>query len=231
VNKLDKTLNWSRDGFAVLGPLVTDAAELAQLVQIVDDLVGEAAGQRPEVRDLVGAGGGPARVAQVVAPAQLRPELADLPLMDRARTLIADFFGPNVRTELAMIIAKPARDGGEVPWHQDAAYWERGVRHRAGSIWIALQDVDVANGCLHFVPGSHRLDVVEHEPIAADATSHGLQLRPEALNEFVIDPVAVPLLAGHATLHDGYTLHHSGENQTEGVRRALVLSVRDSPAI
>ena len=39
-------------------------------------------------------------------------------------------------------------------WHLDTPFWSFSDR-RAISIWIALDDATLENGCLYFIPGSH----------------------------------------------------------------------------
>ncbi len=52
------------------------------------------------------------------------------------------------------VIHKPAGTRDRVEWHQDFAYWP--LDRPAGvTLWIALADADVDNGCVRFLPGSH----------------------------------------------------------------------------
>jgi len=73
------------------------------------------------------------------------------PLLDIAESLI----GGNIQLFHDQALYKPARHGGEVPWHQDNGYW-RCTPPELVSIWLALDDADVENGCMHVIPGSHR---------------------------------------------------------------------------
>src|SRR5215217_7819002 len=41
-------------------------------------------------------------------------------------------------------------------WHLDMPFWSFSDR-RAISIWVALDDATLENGCLFFLPGSHKL--------------------------------------------------------------------------
>ena len=116
-------------------------------------------------------------------------------------------------------INKPAEDCAPTPWHQDEAYWNPNFDHNAISVWVALQDVDEWNGCMTFVPGSHRAAVRPHRLIHPD--THGLRLDAEA------DPsgaVPCPLSAGGATVHSGRTLHYAGPNHTGQPRRAVIFA-------
>ncbi len=111
-------------------------------------------------------------------------------------------------------ILKPARHGTTTPWQQDEAYACMPV-HDAHScaIWMALQDPSIENGCLWYVPGSHRRDRMRvHQPIGGDPRVHGL----ETLD---IDPrqgVPVPVPAGGMVIHHARTLHYAGPNRTPG---------------
>src|ERR1017187_1314505 len=50
---------------------------------------------------------------------------------------------------------KPASKGGVNMWHQDAPLWPILAPMTEVSAWVALDDVDVDNGCMSMVPGSH----------------------------------------------------------------------------
>jgi ectoine hydroxylase-related dioxygenase (phytanoyl-CoA dioxygenase family) len=58
------------------------------------------------------------------------------------------------------IFYKPARHGGVVAWHQDYSYWTRTKPMAHLSCWIGLDDSTVDNGCVHYVPRSHKWDLL-----------------------------------------------------------------------
>ena len=64
--------------------------------------------------------------------------------------------GGAVRFWHDQLFCKPARHGGVVAWHQDYSYWTRTTPMAHLTCWIALDDVTGENGCLQYVPGSHR---------------------------------------------------------------------------
>ena len=49
-------------------------------------------------------------------------------------------------------LTKDAHSGGELRWHQDYAYWPLG-QPNAVTVWIALDDVTVANGAVRMARG------------------------------------------------------------------------------
>ena len=84
---------------------------------------------------------------------------------------------------------------------------------------MPLQPVEVSNGCLEFIPASHKGALLPHHRLNNDVRIHGLEA--EGVQESHL--VACPLLAGGATIHHSRTLHHAGPNLTNGPRRAYAL--------
>src|SRR5688572_6841112 len=52
---------------------------------------------------------------------------------------------------------KEPRTGVKTPWHQDAVYWPHTERGGQTTIWIALKDATIHNGCMSFVGGTQKL--------------------------------------------------------------------------
>lgn len=121
---------------------------------------------------------------------------------------------------------KPAGDGGVVAWHQDYAYWTRTRPLAHLTAWIALDDADRENGCVHYVPGSHRWPLLPKPALAGDMDAIREVLSEEQLAAF--RPVASELRAGCASFHHALTLHGSHENRSARRRRGVVVNfVRD----
>jgi ectoine hydroxylase-related dioxygenase (phytanoyl-CoA dioxygenase family) len=121
------------------------------------------------------------------------------------------------------LFSKPARHGGVVAWHQDYSYWTRTKPMTHLTCWIALDDATKENGCLHYVPGSHRWDLLPKPALAGDMNAIQTVLSAEQKAQF--KPVAIELKKGMATFHHPLMLHGSFENNTDGPRRAAVINV------
>lgn len=108
---------------------------------------------------------------------------------------------------------KPPHHGSAKLPHQDNSYF--GVRPDDALLtaWCALDDATVENGCLHYLPGSHREGRVNHEPVPG--TPHQV---PAGVN--LEDAVAAPIRAGGVIFHHGLVLHFSPPNRTSRWRRA-----------
>ena len=53
-------------------------------------------------------------------------------------------------------------------WHQDYSYWTRTRPMAHLTCFIALDDTDLENGCLHHVPGTHRWPLCPLPGLAGD---------------------------------------------------------------
>lgn len=139
--------------------------------------------------------------------------------------LVEQVIGPDIVLWASAVFCKPASTGLEVPWHQDGQYWP--IRPRATvTVWIALDDVTIDNGCMRVIPGSHRMGEFSHEVSERD----DLVLN-NVLNDPRIDLARlrnVELEAGQLSLHDVDLVHGSQPN-TSGRRRAGY-AVRYMPA-
>ncbi len=101
-------------------------------------------------------------------------------------------------------------------WHLDTPFWSFSDR-RALSIWVALDDATFENGCLFFIPGSHKETSFENPGIGRNMDSI-FNFYPS----FKASPsVAAPMKAGSCSFHNGLTIHGAHANMTPGSRRAM----------
>lgn len=121
------------------------------------------------------------------------------------------------------IFYKPAHHGGIVAWHQDYSYWTRTTPMAHLSCWIGLDDSTRENGCVHYVPGSHKWDLLPITGLADNMNSIEAVLTEEQRRDF--HPVAIELKQGEASFHHPLMVHGSFANETDRPRRAIVLNV------
>lgn len=125
-------------------------------------------------------------------------------------------------------LVKPARRHGGDPtnWHQDAPNFPFDRRGFL-TMWIAIEDIELEQGPLTLLPGSHRLGLLGAVDGAGDGLDLGSVLTADDRAR-VGEPVTTALAAGDATVHDGSLLHSAGANRTDRPRRAW--GVRFIPA-
>lgn len=117
---------------------------------------------------------------------------------------------------------KPALHGGVVAWHQDYSYWTRTIPMHHLTCWIGMDDTNIQNGCLYYVPGSHRWGLLEKPELAGDMNGLDQYLTAQQKAEF--KPIPIELKKGQGTFHHPLLVHGSYENKSEKMRRAFVLN-------
>jgi ectoine hydroxylase-related dioxygenase (phytanoyl-CoA dioxygenase family) len=155
---------------------------------------------------------------------RIKPGFHDL-LWNPAFTVPASqLLGGAVRFWHDQLFCKPARHGGVVAWHQDYSYWTRTQPMNHLTCWIGLDDSTWDNGCLQYLPGSHRWPLLPITGLAGDMDAIRQVLTPEQMDLFD-HPKAIELKKGEAAFHHPLLVHGSFANSTERQRRATVINV------
>jgi ectoine hydroxylase-related dioxygenase (phytanoyl-CoA dioxygenase family) len=135
------------------------------------------------------------------------------PLFEKiARKVIQD----DVVIYRALIFAKAANGGSNLPWHQDGGKFWGLDRDPELQIWTALDDVPIDSGCVEVFPGSH---------LAGLATPLGGVVPDKQLSERTPEAhaLAIPARAGDIILIHNHLWHRSGVNKTPSPRRAFTV--------
>ena len=157
---------------------------------------------------------------------RIKPGLHDMWWNPAFLVPASQLLGGAVRLWHDQLFCKPAGDGGVVAWHQDYSYWTRTQPMCHLTCWIGLDDATTENGCLQYVPGSHRWPLLDVTGLAGDMEAIQAVLTDEQKSAF--QPVPCELKAGEATFHHPLMVHGSYQNRSKRPRRAIVLnSFRD----
>lgn len=101
-------------------------------------------------------------------------------------------------------------------FHLDVPYWSF-TSADAITVWVALDAATLENGCLYYVPGSHKARKFDNVGIGNHIGAL-FDVYPEWRD---VAAVPCPVPAGGALLHNGLTFHGAGANMTPGRRRAM----------
>ena len=129
----------------------------------------------------------------------------------------------NIRFWHDQLFCKPAKHGGVVAWHQDYSYWTRTTPMQHLTCWVGLDDATTENGCMYYVPNSHRWGLLEKPNLTGDMEGLLTVLTEEQKAAF--HPIPIELKKGYGTFHHPLLVHGSYENRSEKPRRAFVLNV------
>jgi len=135
---------------------------------------------------------------------------------------VEDLIGPNIICWASHFFAKMPGDPKRVPWHQDASYWKL-TPARTVTAWLAIDDVDVDNAAMRFIPGSHDKGHLEFRKSDAMSVLGIETVGAEALGE----PFSDVLRAGQMSLHADMLVHGSEPNRSQ--RRRCGLTIRYCP--
>ncbi len=127
------------------------------------------------------------------------------------------------------VFCKPAAEGYETPWHQDGHYWP--IRPLANcTVWVALEESTVANGCLRVIPRSH-VGKQLHEHLHEDRDDLTLNQRLAAGAFDEASAVDLELQPGEMSLHDVYMIHGAKENRSSKRRAGVALRYMPSTSV
>ena len=199
---------YERDGFFFPCD-VTSEAHAAELVADLESAEAQFAGDRAQLSLLRS------------YPSQLLPSFARLIRHPRLIDAVSQIIGPDVLVWSCGFFIKEPGSKSYVSWHQDLNYWGLDG-DREVTAWYALTPATIENGCMRFVPGSHRRKDVPHvDSFAKD----NLLTRGQEIAVEVDEASAVNVLlrAGQASFHHGHMFHASGANTTNARRLGLAI--------
>jgi phytanoyl-CoA hydroxylase len=143
-------------------------------------------------------------------------------LAPRIVNAVSGLIGPDVEFHHMTLHAKGPEYGTPFPLHQDYPFYP----HSDGRYVLALVHIDHAdeeNGCIKFLPGSHREGPLPH------VSEHGEAGHPHLPPEDYPFEKAVscPAEAGDVVLFSIHSVHGSALNRTNSWRRLIRIGYRD----
>lgn len=149
------------------------------------------------------------------------PEWLEFARIPEILDMVEQVAGPDLVLWGITIFGKPAQTGKETPWHQDGDYYPIEPLETT-TVWISLDGSTPEQGCMRFIPGSHK----PHR-----LYSHHWEHKDEYTLAQVIDDDQVDLNTardivlepGQISIHDVYLVHGSGPNRSDRRRMGLVL--------
>ncbi|AOW10780.1 phytanoyl-CoA dioxygenase family protein [Flavobacterium gilvum] len=154
---------------------------------------------------------------------RLTPGFHDLIWSPAYRMAAYQLMGEPFRFFHDQLFCKPAKHGGVVAWHQDYSYWTFTKPMQHLTCWIGLDDANKENGCLYYVPGSHKWGLLPITGLAGDMEAVRGVLNEEQ-NAAFDNKFANELPKGYASFHHPLMMHGSYANYSERSRRAVVLN-------
>ncbi len=219
---------YRRDGFVVV-PDLLGPQTLRELREIIAELVA-AAGKvdtHTAVYDLE-PGHTPAepRVRRIKQPHKVHPAFDAVVRSGPVMEVLTELLGPDLRLQGSKLNMKAARYGSPVEWHQDWAFYPHSNDDML-AIGVMLDDMDLENGPLMVVPGSHKGPIWNHH--GEDGRFCGL-VNPDDIAAEAASAVALTGRAGSMSFHHVRALHGSALNTSDRSRNLLLYEVAAADA-
>ena len=226
----EQLASFERDGFVRLAGFAEASVGDAMLDRVIELSRRAAAGE-----DIAPAFVLPEQQAELAARerAEVRPEdlvskvfrlarnpvFHDFAVADRVTGLVAQLLGSDdLDVFLSQFIFKNPGAWGQ-PWHQDSYYFPFEPPRPVLGVWLAISEATLANGCLHVLPGSHREPIKTHVDDRRPNANYGYV---EIVDHDLSGSVPVLMQPGDLLLFDSHLMHRSTDNETHGVRAAMV---------
>lgn len=219
---------YRRDGFVVVEG-VLNAAEIAELRRVTDDLVEQARAVREhnEVYDLEDShSAAEPRVRRIKTPHKVHPAYDRVMRHPRILEVLQRLVAPAIRFDTSKLNLKSAGFGAAVEWHQDWAFYPH-TNDDLAAVGVFMDDVALENGPLLCIPGTHKGPIFEHH----DEDGYFCGAMDPERREVDCDS-AVPCVgpAGSISIHHARTVHGSAVNTSSRPRRLLLFQYRAADA-
>ena len=215
---------WKENGFVRIENLL-DHNDIKLVSDWYDAMLSDLNLTRDHRRDLLNEGEkGKEKITQIMRPSLLDDRFMDSDIIKKVEEIAKIIIGEDAALDFDMLINKVPHSNAETPWHQDMAYWPQLEDKRAASFWIAIDDAVVENGCMAYIPGSHKLPMRLHvQKIENAALSTNIEHHDVIVNG--------ELKSGSSIAHHGNTMHFANGNVSDRNRRAWILNFRPQSMI
>lgn len=139
-------------------------------------------------------------------------------VLDCAESLL----GPNLLLLGTRTFCKYGPSEDFVAWHQDLKYWGLDPAV-AVNAWIAIDDCDADNGCLRYIPGSHKWESREHGKAEKKGNLLSINQELPLSTEEEETAVDIALQAGQISMHHGMMTHGSRPNLSNRRRCGMAM--------
>jgi ectoine hydroxylase-related dioxygenase (phytanoyl-CoA dioxygenase family) len=219
--------SYRRDGYIVV-PDVLEAAEVGALQSVIDGWIARAASvdAHDDIYDLEPSHTrSQPRVRRIKTPHRIDPRFWDLVRHPRVLAILSKLIGPDLRLHGSKLNIKAPRYGSPVEWHQDWAFYPH-TNDDILAIGVMLDDMELSNGPLMVVPGSHTGPVHDHH---ADDAFCGA-IAPDAIGDRADRAVPLTGRAGAMSFHHVRLVHGSALNTSNRRRQLLLYEVAAADA-
>lgn len=210
--------DFRRDGFAVVRGFF-NPQQTSELLEAVERFIEEVTPTMPKDRVFFEDKADPSTLLRLECMDVYDTYFENLVANQRIVELTKRLMDDDVIAQRVAMFGKPPRVGKETPSHQDG-YYHMLMPNESLTYWIAVDPVDEKNGCLRYLPGSHKRGMRPHDVSEVFGFSLGITDFGE---DDLSHEVAVCLEPGDLVVHHGMTVHRADPNASDRLRRGVGL--------
>ena len=137
--------------------------------------------------------------------------------------IVEQLIGPNIKLHHTKLNMKAPGGGAQVEWHTDWGFYPA-TNDDILEIGLTFDDMEIENGCLMGIPGSHTWPAPDHH-------QDGYFVGAVSEDDFDMEEaVPIRLKAGGVSIHHVRTLHGSAPNISDRPRRLLLMGYQAADA-
>ena len=213
--------DYRRDGYVVVDSVLA-AATVEKIRSVIAGLVDKAGGvtTHNEIYDLE-----PThtpehpRVRRIKTPHKVDPLFWEVVRSPNIVAVLKALLGPNVRLHGSKLNVKAPQYGSPVEWHQDWAFYPH-TNDDILAIGVMLDDMEIENGPLMVLPGTHRMNKVwDHHLDGRFCGAMDPTLTPDLDYS---KAVTLTGRAGSCSFHHVRLVHGSAQNTSSKPRQLLL---------
>ena len=227
--------SYHAQGYLRLLNVLTEA-EVAAIEQIFDRFAnGEIPGMGRDLCDMSGTYNDEFKnfaLINAMLPRRYLPSLQGNLFERISQSIARQLYGDDMGYDYDQFLSKkPGKARAAFAMHQDMGYWPVGTPDtRTATCSLAVTESVRANGCIAFVPGSHKAaKLVPHRPKGSADRSDSHTLEIDLPADTQVEHVEVP--RGSITVHDEWVVHGSGGNTSDQWRKTYVIAYRSLATI
>lgn len=223
----EQVKEYRRNGFIGVNN-VFSMEEVEQLRRVTDEFVAQSAEltEHTELFDLdFAAGHSPEspKLRRITSPQKNHPVYDAAMRKEGLLDIVEQLLGPNIKLHHTKLNMKAPGGGAQVEWHTDWGFYPA-TNDDILEIGLTFDDMEIENGCLMGIPGSHKWDALSHHQ---DGYFIGAVSEADFEKETAI-PIRIK--AGGVSIHHVRTLHGSAPNISDRPRRLLLMGYQAADA-
>ena len=205
----EKEVNfYQENGYLLTGRPLFSPPKFAELFAIFEEHLANRGNLKPDELDV---------------PHMKDKRLFDFLMADEVLDVVERLIGRDISLWSSHFICKEPKTGNPTPWHEDSAYWKGRFDcfDKIVTLWLAIDEADIANGCMGVIPGSHHNGFSDYEKLDTDNRIFDKKIKDSQVDESKV--VWLQLEKNFYSLHDSRIIHGAKANTSDRRRTGYTM--------